>query len=45
MKDINICIFEQHARDCDAWVEEHAYAYQLEVMAVRRSSSHEAAES
>jgi SAM-dependent methyltransferase len=35
MRDINIYIFEQHARGYDAWFEEHAYAYESEVMAVR----------
>jgi len=35
MRDINICIFERHARDYDAWFEEHAYTYKSEVLAVR----------
>jgi ubiquinone/menaquinone biosynthesis C-methylase UbiE len=35
MKDINIRIFEQHARDYDAWFEIHVCAYESEVMAVR----------
>jgi SAM-dependent methyltransferase len=35
MRGINIRIFEQHARDYDAWFEEHAYAYESEVLAVR----------
>lgn len=35
MRDINVRIFEQHAREYDRWFEEHAYAYESEVLAVR----------
>jgi len=36
MRDINIRIFEQHAQEYDAWFEEHPYACESEVMALRR---------
>jgi ubiquinone/menaquinone biosynthesis C-methylase UbiE len=35
MRDINIRIFEQHAREYDAWFEAHAYAHESEVGAVQ----------
>ena len=35
MRDINIRIFEQHARDYDAWFEVNSYAYESEVLALR----------
>jgi len=35
MRDINICIFERHARDYDAWFEVNSYAYESEVLALR----------
>ena len=35
MKDIGIRIFERHAREYDAWFEEHAYAYESEVVTLR----------
>jgi hypothetical protein len=34
-KDVNVRIFERHARDYDRWFEEHAYAYESEVLALR----------
>jgi SAM-dependent methyltransferase len=35
MRGVNVRIFEQHARDYDRWFEEHAYAFESEVLAVR----------
>jgi len=35
MRDINIRIFEQRARDYDAWFEVNSYAYESEVLALR----------
>lgn len=35
MKDINVRIFERHARQYDRWFEKNAYAYEFEVLAVR----------
>ena len=35
MRDLNVRIFEQHAREYDRWFEEHAYAYKSEVLAVQ----------
>jgi len=35
MRDINVRIFERHAREYDRWFEEHAYVYESEVLAVR----------
>jgi hypothetical protein len=41
MKDIKIRIFEQHAREYDAWFWWHAHAYESEVMALRNLSEKE----
>jgi len=35
MRDVNVHIFERHARKYDRWFEEHAYTYESEVLAVR----------
>lgn len=35
MRNVSIRVFEQHAREYDRWFEEHVYAYESEVLAVR----------
>ena len=35
MENVNVRVFEQHARDYDRWLEEHVYAYESEVLALR----------
>ena len=35
MRNVNVRIFEQHAREYDRWFEEHTYAYESEVLAVQ----------
>ena len=36
MRGVNVRIFEQYAQDYDRWFEEPAYAYESEVLALRR---------